>query len=168
MQTTTTLPPVIRSADAQVLLAGPLGADLLADHARTPGRATFVIHTLAPRALGAPVHTHSNEDAWSFVLEGSIGVQVGHDRGVAAAGDLVCKPRDVPHAFWNAGDVPVRMLEVITPGGFETYFEGLARLFADSPMPDPQALAELAARHGVTADPSSIGRLAEEHRLRIG
>lgn len=30
------------------------------------------------------------------------------------------------HAFWNAGDEPARILEVISPAGFERFFEELA------------------------------------------
>jgi quercetin dioxygenase-like cupin family protein len=51
------------------------------------------------------------------VLEGEIGVQIGEEVRVACPGDLVFKPRGVPHAFWNAGDTPARALEIISPAG---------------------------------------------------
>jgi len=43
-------------------------------------------------------------------------------------GDLIFKPRGQWHAFWNAGDEPARILEIISPVGFERYFEELLDL----------------------------------------
>src|SRR5918998_1081798 len=78
--------------------------------------------------LGAPVHTHSREDEYSYVLEGAIGVQVGDEDFYLREGDLVLKPRGVPHAFWNPTNRPARILEMISPAGFENYFRELAPL----------------------------------------
>ena len=71
---------------------------------RTDGRFAVLEHTIAPHALGAPVHTHRNEDEYSFVLSGRMGAMVGDEVVDAGPGDLVVKPRGVPHAFWNATD----------------------------------------------------------------
>lgn len=43
----------------------------------------------------------------------------------AGVGDLVHKPRDQWHTFWNADDEPCRILEIISPGGFENFFDEL-------------------------------------------
>jgi mannose-6-phosphate isomerase-like protein (cupin superfamily) len=146
---------------------GPLGAVLLAGADATGGAASFVVHPMAPRTLGSPIHTHTREDEWTLVLEGRIGVQVGDDVLEARAGDLVLKPRGIPHAFWNPAEEKARVLEVITPGGFETYFEGLGAILA-GPEPDLAALGELAARHAVEMDPVSVPTLMAEHGLRAG
>jgi uncharacterized RmlC-like cupin family protein len=114
------------------------------------------------------VHTHTHEDEWSYVLEGEIGVELGGTTSVARPGDLVLKPRGVPHAFWNAGDAPARILEVVTPAGFERYFERLGELFAVPGPPDLEALQAVAADHGLDVDPASVARLAQAHGLRIG
>jgi oxalate decarboxylase/phosphoglucose isomerase-like protein (cupin superfamily) len=106
------------------------------------------------------VHTHTREDEWSFVLAGEVGVEIDGTTTVAGPGDLVLKPRGVPHAFWNAGDAPARLLEVITPGGFEDYFTALAQV-----LPDLARVAELAQRYGLDVDPASVPRLAQEHGL---
>lgn len=169
MTTTPSLPAtvLVPGDSGRVLLDGALGAVLLAGPDATGGAASFVVHPLAPRALGSPVHTHAHEDEWTYVLEGRIGVQVGAVVVSARPGDLVLKPRGVAHAFWNASDEPARLLEVITPGGFETYFEGLGRILSE-PVPDLDALGELAARHAVAMDPDSVPRLMAEHGLRVG
>jgi mannose-6-phosphate isomerase-like protein (cupin superfamily) len=158
---------VIRAGDAVPLLEGPLGALLLAGRHDTGGGPAFVVHDLAPRALGSPVHTHAHEDEWSFVLSGRVGVEIGDSTSVAEPGDLVLKPRGVPHAFWNDGDDPARLLEVITPGGFEDYFTALREVLDVAGPPDLTRLLEVARRFALDIDPDSIPRLAQAHGLAL-
>ena len=150
------------------LLRGPLGATLLLASEFTNGQAAAVEHSLAPRALGAPVHTHRNEDEYSFVLEGTVGFELGGEALEGPAGAVVLKPRGIPHAFWNPTDHPARLLELIVPGGFETYFAGLDEIMSRPGPPDLAALGELAARYDLDLDPASIPRLAEQHGLDLG
>ncbi len=82
-------------------------------------------------ALGAPLHTHRREDEYSYVLEGRLGVQLGEETLEAGPGELVFKPRGIPHAFWNAGDDPLRLLELISPAGFENSFREVAPVLAE-------------------------------------
>jgi mannose-6-phosphate isomerase-like protein (cupin superfamily) len=158
---------IVRNSQASTLVTGPLGAYLLAAGAQTGGIASFVIHTLQPRALGSPVHTHRNEDEWSFVLTGAVGVELDGETSVARPDDLVLKPRGVPHAFWNAGEEPARLLEVITPAGFEGYFERLAEVLSSDGPPDLERVQDMAAAYGLDVDLSSILRLAQTHGLRL-
>jgi hypothetical protein len=115
-------------------------------------------------------YTHQHEDEYTYVLEGEIGVQVGEEVRVARPGDLVFKPRGVPHAFWNAGDVPARTLEIISPAGFQRYFAEIAALLppAHEGPPDEQALGAVMARYGLEMDMSSIPLLVERHGLVSG
>ncbi|TPL02164.1 cupin domain-containing protein [Mesorhizobium sp. B2-4-16] len=128
---------------------------------------SLVEHRLPARALGAPLHTHRNEDEYSYILQGRIGLQLGEEILVAGPGDLVMKPRGVPHAFWNAGDDEARLLELISPAGFEGYFRELAPLLAAQPL-DEAAIGEIVARYELDIDLSSIPALAERHGLRLG
>ena len=80
---------------------------------------------MSPRALAAPLHRHTREDEYSFVLEGRMGALLGDDVVEAGPGDLVHKPRNQWHTFWNAGDEPCRILEIISPAGFERFFAEL-------------------------------------------
>jgi quercetin dioxygenase-like cupin family protein len=150
------------------LLDGPLGALLVVPSQATGGRVAVVEHPLAPRALGAPVHTHRHEDEYSLVLEGTIGAEVGGEVVEAGPGTVLLKPRGVPHAFWNPTDRAARLLELIVPGGFEAYFAELADALSTPGPPDLAALGAIAARHGLDLDPDSIGRLAAEHGLDVG
>jgi hypothetical protein len=67
-------------AERRTLLEGPLGAVLVLPSGVTSGQVAVVEHPLAPRALGALVHTHRNEDEYSLVLEERIGVEIGARR----------------------------------------------------------------------------------------
>ena len=124
----------------------------------------LVEHTLPPRALGAPLHRHANEDEYSYVLEGRLGAQLGDEIVEAGPGELVRKRRGQEHTFWNAGDEPLRFLEMITPGGFAGYFRDLAPLLAAG---DDAGVAEVAARYALEIDFSTIPMLAERHGLRV-
>jgi hypothetical protein len=74
----------------------------------------------------APLHRHAREDEYSYVLEGRLDAQLGDEVVYAEVGDLVLKPRDQWHAFWNAGDGPCRILEIISLAGFEHLFDDIA------------------------------------------
>ena len=102
----------ITSADGERADFPGLGNRFLVRSDRTDGRFAMLEHTLAPRALGAPMHTHRNEDEYSFVLTGRMSAMVGDEVVYAGPGELVVKPRGVPHAFWNAIDEETRVLEL--------------------------------------------------------
>jgi mannose-6-phosphate isomerase-like protein (cupin superfamily) len=145
-----------------------LGVRFMIRGARTDGRFSLVEHPLAPRALGAPTHTHVNEDEYSYILDGQIGVLIGDEELIAGPGTLVFKPRAVPHAFWNAGDTPARLLEIISPGGFECYFEEASAVFAADGPPDFEQLVAIAARYHLSFDFDSIPALIAKHDLTFG
>ena len=146
---------------------GGLGVRFMIDGETAGGGFSLVEHPIAPRALAAPLHRHANEDEYSYVIEGRVGVQLGDEVLEAGPGDLVFKPRGVPHAFWNAGDEPARLLEVISPAGFENYFRELAPLLGAS-EPDEAAIGEVVARYELDIDFGTIPVLAERHGLRMG
>jgi mannose-6-phosphate isomerase-like protein (cupin superfamily) len=145
---------------------GGLAVRFLPDGTQTGGRFSVVEHPIQPRALASPLHTHATEDEYSFVLEGTVGVQVGDQVFTAGPGAVVVKPRGVPHAFWNPTDAPVRLLEVISPGGFERYVADLAPFLPPAaPVPDFAGITAVQARYGLTSAPASIPTLIQQHGL---
>jgi mannose-6-phosphate isomerase-like protein (cupin superfamily) len=144
-----------------------LGVRFLIDGEMTGGRFSLVEHPLPPRRLGAPLHTHANEDEYSYIVRGRVGIQLGEEVLEADPGDLIFKPRGVPHTFWNAGDEEVRLLELISPAGFENYFRELAPLLATGDLTNP-LIADVRARYGLDLDASSVPALAERYNLRLG
>ncbi|MBA3365827.1 MAG: cupin domain-containing protein [Actinobacteria bacterium] len=131
----------------------------------TAGRFALVEHTLPPRSLAAPIHVHEHEDEFSFVIAGRMGAQIGDETVEAGPGELVLKPRGIPHAFWNAGDEEARVLEIISPGGFAQYFAEMAPVLTAEDGPDLEALGAIQARYGLTMDRDRIGPLMEQHGL---
>ena len=148
----------------QTLIDGPFGARLLIE----AGEFSLVEHPIAPRTLAAPMHVHEHEDEYSYVLEGEVGVQIGDEVRYARPGDLVVKPRGIPHAFWNRTDEPARLLEIISPGGFERYFAELAPLLPPQVAPpDFAALGALQARYGLQMDMESAATIAAREGLDL-
>ena len=156
-----------------VRVIGPTGGDTLGaatavrdrfmiDGHVTGGGFSLVEHLMPPRALAAPLHRHSREDEYSYVLEGRVGAFFEGEEVFGTAGDLIFKPRGEWHTFWNAGDAPARILEIISPGGFEQAFREMHDL---GEALDPAAMAEIAGRYGVDVDFERTGPLIERHGL---
>ena len=85
-----------------------------------------------PFAVGTYVsaHLHTREDEYSIVTQGTIGFRSGDREVVLEAGGYIAKPRGELHAMWNAGATPARMIEIISPAGFEGFFRDVADLAA--------------------------------------
>jgi formate dehydrogenase gamma subunit len=98
---------------ARELASGPLGlpdGQFVIVSWRDPGGETGPDRPIA----GLHVH-HEDDEAW-YVLEGSLGFQLGERTVHAPAGTAVYAPRGTPHSFWNDGDgEPAAYLLVMTP-----------------------------------------------------
>jgi mannose-6-phosphate isomerase-like protein (cupin superfamily) len=136
------------------------------DGAEAGQRFSLVEHPMAARALAAPLHRHMREDEYSYVLEGRVGALLGDDVLIASPGDLVFKPRHQWHTFWNAGDEPARILEIISPAGFERFFDELVDLGGVT-QTEPHTLADLCARYELEMDPESVPGLVQRFQLRF-
>src|ERR1041385_3069520 len=146
METATTGAKVVASSEGDEGFLGSIGVRFLIGGVEAGERFSLVEHPMSPRALAAPLHLHTREDEYSFVLEGRMGALLGDDVVEAGPGDLVHKPRNQWHTFWNAGDEPCRILEIIAPAGFERFFVELDAL-GGALKADPEALAELSDRY---------------------
>lgn len=126
------------------------------------GGFSMVEHLMPPRALAAPLHRHTREDEYSYVLEGRVGVLLGDEEVFGEVGDLIFKPRGQWHTFWNAGDDPARILEIISPGGFEECFREMHALGEDL---TPETLAGIGTRYGGEIDLEGTMPIIERHGL---
>jgi mannose-6-phosphate isomerase-like protein (cupin superfamily) len=154
---------VLRAGEGE-LLGPPDGARdrFLLAAAETDGRLSLVEHHAPAGMLIAPLHRHHREDEFSLVPEGRMGAVSDGEKVFAGAGDLLWKPRGAWHTFWNAGDGPVRILEVISPGGLEELFDMLDRLDVS---PDPEELARLAEPYEVDLDFEGTLEVLARHGL---
>jgi mannose-6-phosphate isomerase-like protein (cupin superfamily) len=157
----------IEPGEGETFDFGGLGVVWKIESSETGGRFSVVEHPIRPRALAAPLHMHQNEDEYSFVLQGTLGALLGDRVVEAGPGTWVFKPRAEWHTFWNAGDTECRILEVISPGGFENYFRELAGVFRDAreAPPDGSRIAAVAARYALEMDVESVPGLCERFGL---
>jgi mannose-6-phosphate isomerase-like protein (cupin superfamily) len=165
--TTTTGVKIVGPGEGVEGFLGSIGVRFMIDGSEAGERFSLVEHPMSPRALAAPLHLHTREDEYSFVLEGRMGALLGDDVVEAGPGDLVFKPRDQWHTFWNAGDEPCRILEIISPAGFEQFFRELSDL-GGAIEADPDQLTALGARYGHYFELESVPELVERFGLRIG
>lgn len=156
---------VLGPADGEVGRLASIGVRFMISSEESGGGFSLVEHPMPPHALAAPLHRHSREDEYSFVLEGRVGALLGDEVVYGGPGDLIFKPRDQWHTFWNGGEEPARILEVISPAGFERFFREVVDL---PPTAGPEDRAAVGARYGLEFDFDSIARLIEEYGLRFG
>jgi quercetin dioxygenase-like cupin family protein len=162
----TTAAKVVGPRDGKAGFLGSIGVRFMLDGAEAGQRFSLVEHPMAARALAAPLHRHTREDEYSYVLEGRVGALLGDDVLIASPGDLVFKPRNQWHTFWNAGDEPARILEIISPAGFERFFDELVNLGGVT-QAEPHTLADLCARYELEMNPESVPGLVERFQLRF-
>jgi mannose-6-phosphate isomerase-like protein (cupin superfamily) len=157
---------VVGPKDGKAGFLGSIGVRFMINGDESGGGFSLVEHPMSAGALAAPLHRHTQEDEYSFVLEGRVGALLGDEVLIAGPGDLVFKPRNQWHTFWNAGDEPARILEIISPAGFERFFEELSGMGGVTQV-EPQVLMELCTRYKVEIDPTTIPGLVERFGLRF-
>jgi quercetin dioxygenase-like cupin family protein len=119
------------------------------------GGSVAVTESLAPRGHGSPLHVHTREDEWFYVIEGELTFWIDGVVHVAPAGSFVFGPKGIPHTFLVSSE-EARFLLVAEPAGFEQFMRA-AGAPAQSPVipppatepPDVAALSALAATFGI-------------------
>jgi mannose-6-phosphate isomerase-like protein (cupin superfamily) len=157
---------VLGPADGHAGFLGSIGVRFMVDGPTTGETFSLVEHPMSARALAAPLHRHNREDEYSYVIEGRMGALLGDEVLEAGPGDLVFKPRGEWHTFWNAGDEPCRILEIISPAGFERFFAELVDLGGVA-QADPAAMGALCERYELDMDPDSVPGLIERFGVRM-
>lgn len=112
-----------------------------------------VSEDVTPPGQGAPPHMHHREQETFVVLEGEYEFQCGDRKFKGSRGSMVVLPKDIPHAFRNAGNTTGRSLVVLVPGGMEKVFEDLSAM-----PPGPPDLGKINAitmKYGVEFLPMS-------------
>lgn len=155
-------PRVLRANEGETTPFGGAADRFMIDGPDTGGRCALVQQLFEPKALAAPLRRHRDEDEFTYVLTGSIGAILGDDEVVGGPGDLIFKPRGQWHTYWNAGDEPASVLELISPAGLEVLFRQLPSLGIEA---DPEALAELAGRYHCDLDFDRTVPIATRHGL---
>lgn len=157
---------ILGPADGKAGFLGSIGVRFMVDAGESGGGFSLVEHPMSARALAAPLHRHTREDEYSFIIEGRMGALLGDEVVEAGPGDFVFKPRNQWHTFWNATDEPTRILEIISPAGFEGFFAELVDLGGVTGA-EPQTLRALSERYGLEMNPESVPELLGRFDLRF-
>lgn len=156
---------MVGSEDGDNIYDGPIGTTI-----KVPGSATGGVLSICEMPIAAgymvPPHTHHDFDEWSIVLEGRVGARVGDDEFTAGPGAYILKPRRIQHTFWNAGPEPARIIELITPAGFEEFFRRVAELTASGDLTD-ELMESMAAEYGTTVSMDWVDDLAARYGLEV-
>lgn len=108
----------------------------------------WAVEGLADRRMAVPLHAHSREDEYWYVLEGEILFVLGDHTFVGAVGTFVYIPRNMPHSFRVVSE-QARWFGVGTPAGFDQWFfeTGMPAQALELPPPSetPPDIAALVA-----------------------
>ena len=152
--------PALRWDEGEPIIGSPFRHLIRA--AQTEGRFSAQSAVLTPRTLIVP-HTHTREDEFTFVYEGVIGVRLGDRDMTVEAGSVAFKPRRVLHALWNPTDEPAVIIQVISPAGFEGFFEEVGEVTLLSSAIAQSDIDEIARRYGEVVHPELVPELSRRY-----
>jgi quercetin dioxygenase-like cupin family protein len=126
------------------------GSIIIQLRAEQTGGRLGVVEQLIPAGYPGPArHVHPDFDETFVVLEGTLAFCAGAEAYDADAGSVAFIPRGTPHTFANRSSEAARCLVLVTPGGFERYFEELAlAVMRAGGLPAPDEITALGIAHG--------------------
>jgi quercetin dioxygenase-like cupin family protein len=116
-------------------------AMLIRVHGRDTGGSVAVVETHDKPGGGPPPHIHHREDETFQILEGEYEFTVAGKTTPAKQGDTLFAPRGIPHTYRYAGKTPGRLMTVITPAGFEEFFEEIGAMSPEQQQDIPRVRA---------------------------
>lgn len=139
---------VLDSGEGKPIAFPPHPTSLLAAaDTNTAGLSFYEISILAGKP-GAPPHTHTHEDEFFYVREGTVTFLTGEDRKTISAGGFVLLPRNGLHAIWNASDSDAILLVGTSQGQFDGFFDAVAMETRAKNITSPKEIGEIVGRIG--------------------
>ena len=142
--------PVIQPFDeatTRAVLGGSITVRLRREE--TGGQLGLVEQVVPGGYPGPAMHVHPDFDETFYVVAGTLAFRVGDHAYEAGPGTVAFVPRGTPHTFANASQDPARSFVLVTPGGFERYFEQLIDLIDETGgIPPEHELRDLGIAHG--------------------
>ena len=133
----------------------------------TRGLLAVIEHTLPPGRIAMPLHRHEKETETTYVLEGTLSIQLGKRVTRAGPGSCIVKPAGVFHTFWNEGDRPARFLEMISPAGLEAYYEEISALVPHTGVIQIEKVLEVSRRYELEFDMESLFDIMSRHPVQL-
>lgn len=113
------------------------------------GDAVAVVHLTVPKLSGPPLHRHSREDEWFYVLDGEITWEVDGKRHSGGPGSSAFAPRGTAHAFQNFRDETAHILVMVTPAGLDRFFADVTTMNKGLSQPDFDRVGQLMQSYGM-------------------
>lgn len=114
------------------------------------GGEVAVFHLTVPPMSGPPLHRHSREDEWFYVLEGVMTIEVDGVRKTVKTGDSAFAMRGTVHAFQNFSQETGKMLVMTTPGtDFNQFFVALSAHNKGLEAPDLPGSVQIMQEYGI-------------------
>ena len=117
-------------------------------HGRDTNGTVAVIESHDVPDGGPPPHIHHREDETFQILDGDYEFTVGGKTILAKPGATLFAPRDVMHTYRYLGKTPGRLMCIITPAGFEGFFEEIGALTPQQQQDIPH-VTEIAKKFGL-------------------
>src|SRR5438552_7703025 len=156
----------IPAKEGKLVSMGGFGVKFKISGGETNRAFSSVEHHVQPRTL-VPPHLHHDTDEYSYVVEGQFGARTGDEILLAGPGDYILKPRGIPHTFWNPTDKVARLVEIISPAGFEKFFAEAGELFKNT-RPDPAKIQALSSKyHASLGWDEWVPELTKKYKLRV-
>ncbi len=111
--------------------------------------AAAVVHLTVPKLSGPPLHRHSREDEWFYLLDGELTFDVDGQRFSAGPGSSAFAPRGTVHTYQNFHDEPARLLVMVTPAGLDRFFDDVSALNKGLSQPDYARVEQLMQSYGM-------------------
>lgn len=152
MSTTAPAPFVLAPEGGRTAIAlNIVGEEVLVKATGTDTTDRFAFfHLQVPPMSGPPLHVHTREDELFYVLDGELVFQIETERVTAGPGTTVFFPRTTVHTYQNFTSQTARLLIMVTPAGFDRFFEELSTGTPPGEMPDMDFFNSLLGKYGMT------------------
>lgn len=109
----------------------------LATGEETGGAYTLFETIVPPNDPGPPPHIHKNEDEAFYILKGEFIISIGDEVFRAGPGDFAFLPRGISHSFKSQSGEVSKFLAIVSPSGFEKFFDAVGEPVADDTVLPP-------------------------------
>jgi mannose-6-phosphate isomerase-like protein (cupin superfamily) len=116
--------------------------------AASTGGSLMLLENLTAPGGGPPLHVHTREDEFWYVLDGTFEIRMGDEVHAVGPGGFAFVPRGTLHNFRNTADTPSRILLGFAPGGMEGFFRESGQPATDdgpAPPVDEDEIARMIA-----------------------
>ncbi len=86
-------------------------------------RGAYTAMEVTMRGQGPPLHVHADLEEAFYVVEGEVEFVIDGKTTRATPGTFLLSPRGVPHKFRLVSREPAKLFKIISPPGFEMFFE---------------------------------------------